>query len=178
MRRRPSVKPRRAIFIGVEGTSDRAFVKFLGKCSERKGLHLYLNAKSADGGDSVAIVEAAARNAPKSSEYSERLVLLDMDRVEQDKKAGRDAWAVASENGLEIILQNPNLEGLLLRLHPGYESRQIQAQDALKELRKVWKEYDKPPTVDQLAQRFDVPDLLRTARYDEHLQRLLEILKL
>ena len=178
MRRRRSVNPRRAIFIGVEGISDRALVRFLGKCCERKGLHLHLDVKPANGGDSVAVVQAAARHAPKRSEYSKKLVLLDKDRIEQDKKTGRDALVVASSYRLEIILLNPNLEGLLFRLYSGNERRQIRAQDAMKELKRVWPEYDKPPTADQLDQRFKATDLLRSARYDEHLQRLLKIFRL
>ena len=137
-----------------------------------------MKAKSADGGDSVTVVESAARYIPKRSEYSEQLVLLDNDRIEQDKKAERNAEVAAAANSLEIILLTPNLEGLLLRLHSGQEQRQVGSQDALRELRKVWPEYDKPPTADQLDQRFDVSDLLRAARYDEYLKRFLEILGL
>lgn len=176
--RRPSVKPRRAIFIGVEGISDRAFVRFLDRCCERKGLHVHLDVKPAGGGDSVTVVEASAHYISRRSGYSEQLVLLDNDRIEQDKKAGRNAEVVASANKFEIILLNPNLEGLLLKLHPGHERRQVGSQDALKELKKVWPEYSKPPTADQLDQRFGVSDLLRVAQHDEHLQRLLEILGL
>ena len=43
------ISPRRSIFIGVEGRSDRAFVQFLRKCCERKGkrhLHLYVRVAS------------------------------------------------------------------------------------------------------------------------------------
>ncbi|MDE0157597.1 MAG: hypothetical protein OXS28_18595 [Gammaproteobacteria bacterium] len=134
--------------------------------------------KPAGGGDSVTVVETAARHISKRSGYSEQLVLLDNDRIRQDKKAGRNAEFVASANRLEIILLNPNLEGLLLKLHSGQERRQVRSQDALKELRKVWPEYDKPPTADQLDQRFGVSDLLRVAQHDEHLQKLLEILGL
>ena len=139
---------------------------------------MHLDVKPAGGGDSVTVVESSARYISKRSGYSEQLVLLDNDRIEQDKKAGRNAEVVASANRLEIILLNPKLEGLLLRLHAGHERRQVRSQDALKELKKVWPEYGKPPTADQLDQRFGVPDLLRVAQHDEHLQRLLEILGL
>ena len=73
---------------------------------------------------------------------------------------------------------DPNLEGLLLRLHSGQERRSIAPGDTLKELRKVWPEYRKPPTAAQLRQRFDLPALRRAARYDQELQRLLAILDL
>ena len=53
MRRSRPVEPRRVIFIGVEGPSDRAFVRFLDRCSDRERLHLHLDVKPANGGDTV-----------------------------------------------------------------------------------------------------------------------------
>ena len=178
--RRRSVEPRRVIFIGVEGKSDQAFVRFLGHCCEEAGLHLHLEVKPGNGGDSVAVVEEAARHLKRSgkSNISDRLVLLDRDRIKQDLQAGRDAQAVASKAKLEIIFQEPNLEGLLIRLHPGQENRRIAADNAITELKKVWPEYSKPPTADQLSQRFTLSDVQRAAQHDSELQRLLEVLGL
>ena len=56
MRRRRSVEPRRVIFIGVEGESDRAFVQLLQRCCDREGRHLHLLVKPGSGGDSVSVV--------------------------------------------------------------------------------------------------------------------------
>ena len=178
--RRRSVEPRRVIFIGVEGKSDQAFVRFLGRCCEEAGLHLHLEVKSGNGGDSVAVVEEAARHLRRSgkSNIPDRLVLLDRDRIEQDLQAGRDARAVASREKLKIIFQEPNLEGLLIRLHPGQENRRIAAGKAMAELRKVWPEYSKQLTADQLSQRFTLSDVQRAAQCDSELQRLLEVLGL
>ena len=181
MRRRQSVEPRRVIFIGVEGESDRAFVQFLQRCCDREGCHLHLLAKPGNGGDSVRVVEEAGRNLARHSarrDIGERLVLLDRDRIEQDLKAGRDAQAAASRWNLKIIFQDPNLEGLLFRLYPGCEQRTIAAGNAMAELRRVWPEYRKPPTVDQLLERFDLSDVRRAARHDEELQEFLEVLGL
>ena len=179
--RRNRVERRRVIFIGVEGTSDRAFVRFLQNCCDEKGLHLHLDTKSADGGDSVVVVEEAARylnRHPGRRDISDKLVLLDSDRIRQDKQAGRDAQSVASKENLELIFQNPNLEGLLLRLHEGYERRKI-VNNAEAELKKVWPEYSKKQlTADQLSQRFSLSDLQRAAQYDDELKRLLKILGL
>ncbi len=172
---------RRSIYIGVEGRSDRAFVQFLGKVCESQGRHLHLYVKPANGGDSVAVIQSAAHHLSKSSlskEFHQRLVLLDGDRIEQDGKAGRDAGGVASNHGFEIILQTPNLEGLLVRLHPGHEDRQLQASVAKTELRKLWPEYEKSLIVQQLEHRFDLDSLRRVAKHDTHLQRLLTILEL
>ena len=181
MRRPRSVKPRRVIFIGVEGESDRAFVRFLERCCEREGQRLHLMVKPGGGGDSVTVVEEAGRHLARHSEkrgIRARLVLLDRDRIPQDLKAGRDAQAAASRWNLKIIFQDPNLEGLLFRLHPEREQRKIAAGDALTELQKVWPEYRKPPTADQLSRRFDLSDVRRAARHDEELQKLLEVLGL
>ena len=180
--RRPPVKPRRVIFIGVEGKNDRAFAQFLQRCCDKEGLHLHLDIKTGHGGDSVNVVKKTTRHLtrhPGKQDISTKLVLLDSDRIEQDRQAGRDAQAVASESGLEIIFQNPNLEGLLLRLHQGYENRRIPAGDSTAELCKVWPEYSKSSlTADQLTGRFDVSDVRRAARHDDELRTLLNVLGL
>ena len=181
MRRRRSVKRRRVIFIGVEGESDRAFARFLQRCCDGEDRHLHLDIKPGGGGDSVTVVEEAGRYLARHSakrDIGDKLVLLDRDRIEADLKAGRDARAAASGWNLKMLFQDPNLEGLLFRLHSGHEQRRIMAGDAMAELRKVWLEYRKPPTADQLSGRFTLSDLRRTARYDRELRKLLEILGL
>ena len=181
MRRRRRVPPRTIIFIGCEGKSERAFVRLLFDICQEAGLHLHLDARPGNGGDSVSVVQEAVRHLrkhPDRMSIKHSFVLLDRDRIAQDVMAGRDAAAAASRWKIEIMHLDPSLEGLLLRLHPGQERRSIAPGDALKELRKVWPEYRKPPTAAQLRQRFDLPSLRRAARYDQVLQRLLEVLGL
>ena len=181
MRRGRSIAPRRTIFIGVEGRSDHAFVQFLEKRCERKDRHLHPVIHSAKGGDSVAVIESAIRHLsknPPAKGFRQQFVLLDEDRIQQDKKAGRDAYVVASKHKIDIILQIPNLEGLLYRLHQGKEQRQLPANTTMAELQKLWPEYNKSLTADHLYQRFNLDDLRRVARHDTHLQRLLTILEI
>lgn len=181
-RRTKLVEPKRVIFIGVEGKSDLAFTRFLQFCCDEEGLYLHLNVTTGSGGDSVSVVREAARRLkmhPGRGDISHSLVLLDRDRYPQDVQAGRDAQAVASKAKLEIIFQNPNLEGLLLRLYLGHESRKIVAGDSMAELRTVWPEYKKSSlTAEQLRGRFAVSDLRRVARYDQGLRKLLDVLGL
>ena len=176
MRRRSRVEPRQAIFIGVEGPSERAFVQFLAHCCDDAGRHLHLDVKTATGGDTVAIVEEAKRRLerhPARMEIKTKLVLLDRDRLDQDIEAGRNPRPLALKGNITLVFQDPNLEGLLLRLHPGQERRRVAPQDAEKELRKRWPEYRKPPNAAQLKQRFAVSDLRRAARHDGELRKLL-----
>ena len=118
---------------------------------------MHLDIKLTRGGDSVSVVRETGRHLARQAgqrEISGRLVLLDRDRIDEDLRAGRDARAVAAGGKLKLIFQDPNLEGLLFRLHPGRERRRMAARAALQDLRKVWPDYVKPPTVDQLSQRF------------------------
>ncbi|MYH48322.1 MAG: hypothetical protein F4151_02015 [Gammaproteobacteria bacterium] len=170
------------VFIGVEGKSDRAFVRFLGHICDDERLHLHLDIKPGGGGDSLAVVETARRRLrkhPDPRSISKRLVLLDSDRMEADREADRDARAKASKWGIEVVLINPNLEGLLVRLHEGHETRLISASDAARALRKLWPDYQNGwLTAKQLKRRFDFKDVRRAARHDEALRKLLELLGL
>ena len=174
----PQKKP---IFIGTEGESDRAFAQLLQRWCDQEKLWVHLQIKPASGGDSAAVVEDIGRWLAKNDSgknYQARLVLLDRDRIEQDLRAGRNAQVVATRYKLEIVFQDPNLEGLLVRLHAGQEQRRIRASDSESELRKMWPEYQKPPTAEQLRQRFTLDDVRRAATYDQHLRMLLEVIGL
>jgi len=181
MNGRHRVPQRKVIFIGTEGDSDRAFAQFLQRCCDQEHLRVHLKIKPASGGDSVKIVEDIGRWLAKNDSgknYQARLVLLDRDRIEQDLRAGRDAQAAATRLKLELVFQDPNLEGLLLRLHPGPKRQNIAAHRAISELQKVWPTYKKPPTADLLQQRFTLDDVQRAAVHDQHLRKLLEVLGL
>ena len=179
--RRRSVQPRRAVFIAGEGQSERAFVIFLQLLCDEAGLHIHLDIKPQDGGGSVAVIEQAGRWLERNRsgrDYQARLVLLDRDRIEAEPQEGTKAQAASARYKLEIIFQDPNLEGLLLRLYKGQEQRRVTANESERVLLKVWPEYQKPPTAEQLRQRFTLDDVRRAAKYDQQLRRLLEVIGL
>ena len=180
-RQRRHVPPRRVVFVGVEGKSDRAFVRFLGLLCDQAGLHVHLDARPCNGGDSLEVVRETARRLRHLDirGIAARLVLLDSDRMKADRAAGRDALTEAERRGLEAVLIEPNLEGLLVRLHEGHEAHRVPAQDAEKQLRKFWSSYSKSSLAgDRLRQRFSLGDLERAAGHDEELRKLLIVLGL
>ena len=104
--------------------------------------------------------------------------MLDADRVGPDQQAGRDPLDATNKFGLQLVYLQPNLEGLLFRLHDGNERRRVAARSALRELRATWPEYRKPPTAGELSRRFSRDDLSRAARHDSELQRILRVVGL
>lgn len=171
---------RRRIFVGAEGESERAFAAWLQRLCDAQGRHLHLEIFVAGGGDGVSVAERCAKalRKKKNKPHDRRFVLLDSDRLAEDRRKGRDPAPVAARAGIELVLLEPNLEGLILRLHEGQETRKPAPGSVESDLKKLWPGYRKPPSADDLESRFGVDDLRRAARYDEYLQTLLEALEL
>ncbi len=111
-------------------------------------------------------------------QYEAGLILLDTDRIEEDRARGRDPLAAASGERLRLVHLRPKLEGLLFRLYPGNERRFVPARSAERFLRGRWPTYDKPESADALGQRFTPGDLRRASQHDADLHWVLEILGL
>ena len=110
--------------------------------------------------------------------YSKSIVLLDADRLEGDLASGRDPVSAVRQEDVELVYLRPNLEGLLVRLHPGYENHSLRMINALVTLKSIWPNYRKPISADALDGRFVLQDLQRAAKFDNDLELLLGILGL
>lgn len=168
--------PKRVIFVGCEGDSERALVVLLQRYCDDAGHDVHLKTWLGSGGDSLAVVDGMVRHlrrVPFKREIETKLVLLDEDRMASDRKSGRDARTSARRADIDPVVLLPNSEGLLLRLHPGHEQRRVPANETERELRKLWPDYKKPPNANDLQKRFSMDDLRRAARYDPQLERLL-----
>lgn len=166
---------KRVVLVGTEGASERGFVGFLQRCCNEEAVPTHLRAWLGKGGDSMAVVAGMQRYLHRNSFASEirtKIVLLDEDRIAADRRSGRDAVALARQAGIEVILQRPSLEGVLVRLHPSQEARHV-VGDAERELRRLWPDYTKPPTAAALFERFGLEDLIRAASRDSSLAALL-----
>ena len=183
MARHRTTPRRRRVFVGTEGESERSFAAWLQQlCDTNRRPPLHLDISLGSGGDGVRVVEdAATRYRRRSSQrglFSAGLVLLDADRLDEDRQRGRDPEMAARGTGLRLVLLRPNLEGVLARLFPGNERRQLSIQDTEGVLRVQWPEYRKPATALELGRRFRLDDLRRAAAYDDALGTLLAVLGL
>ena len=170
--RRP-IPRRKRFFVCVEGEGDRALVRWWQKLSDQQNLHIHLDVHVGHGGDSRSVVDQAVARLRQESGRRVRpkaaVVLLDADRIEQDRQSGRDPTMAEGVGLLQLVYLRPNLEGLLLRLCDGCENRFVLPQHALPLLRREWPEYVKPMPADRLGKRFTLADLRRAARHDHHL---------
>ncbi|MCY4431010.1 MAG: hypothetical protein OXC11_11550 [Rhodospirillales bacterium] len=96
-------------------------------------------------------------------------MFLDSDRLAQDRAAGCDPETVAGRGDLQLVYLKQNLEGLLVRLHDGHESRFLGANEARRRLERLWPEYVKPMSAAALGRRFGLDDLRRAAAHDPYL---------
>ena len=102
---------------------------------------------------------------------------MDDDRIEEDRRNQRDPLSALAGENLIVVRLVPNLEGLLLRLHPNMEQHDPPASDALRQLKRVWPEYTKKSlNAKNLESRFGDEDLKRVARHDVNIRNLIEVL--
>ena len=162
MPRSRHVPKRKRIFVAAEGEGERAFAQWLQELCDEQGRHLHLDIGVAGGGDTRSVVEYAADRRRRRMESrgpdEAALVLLDSDRLQQDRTTGRDPDTVEGRERLQLVFLRPNLEGLLLRLHPGRETEFVAANDAGRRLKQLWPGYVKPMRAKALGQRFGIED--------------------
>ena len=180
---RPPVPKRKRFFIGAEGESEKSFARWLERLRNHPNPVIHLDITVCDGGDSLAIASHAVAQYRKRTDehgkFAAGLILLDSDRVEQDRSNNRDPeTALKGQERIHLVYLTPNLEGLLLRLHAGHEQEFVAADKTLRSLRKHWPRYKKSASADALEARFSLNDLQRASRHDDSLREILMTLGL
>lgn len=167
-------------FIGTEGMGERALARWIESLCVAVGHKILFEVPGAGarGGSTLDVVQRTLtnRNRSRRGPYAETLVFLDEDRRTFD---GPAAEVLARREGMHLIWQTPNLEGLLLRLFSGQENRQPPADQTTRELERYWPTYKKNEvSAADLRERFSLNDLQRVARFDDNLLTLLHTLGL
>ena len=164
-----TIKKRARFFVAVEGESEQSFLVWL-QVLARKELHIHLDNVLLGGGGFKSMLEKARqqhnRRCKISGAYKDRFLIVDADR------AGQGDWSIeklkqeAGKYQFTVCLQNPNHEGLLLRMMPGLEREIPEAALAESKLKSHWPNYHKPVNAHALGRQFTIEDILRVARVD------------
>lgn len=155
-------------------------MKWLQILSDQSKLFLHLDTVVLKGGGYESMLRKAAEKRKemhkKRGAVCSSILVVDADRGLN----GEDGWTLeelqanAKAEDFQLYLQNPNLEGVLVRLLPGSEYKKRDATKVLTQLKQKWPDYDKSRlTAQQLACRFNLQDLQRAAQIDGNLQQLL-----
>lgn len=168
-------------FFSVEGEGEQSVIKWIQELSDQNGLHVHLDCEVLKGGGYRTMLEGAIRCRKRKERQKAKssILLVDADRAEHD-----DGWSLfklrqeALKHQFTVCVQNPNLEGLLLRLMPGKESLQPARANVQAQLRSAWPNYKKPADARTLGEKFTLADLLRVAKIDSELRAMLSIIGL
>jgi hypothetical protein len=166
---------RTRFFVAVEGESEQSLVRWLQTLSERE-LHIHLDAVPLGGGGFKSMLERAVRLHKRHCRigvYQDRFLLVDGDRADQGDWTIEKLKREAARRGFTVCVQNPNHEGLLLRMMRGMERETPDAATAKARLRSRWANYEKPMSAHALGRQFSLDDLLRVANVDTDLATLL-----
>lgn len=153
------IRPRRRVFLGCEGESERGFGGALQWFLDESGPHVYLDLVTLEpGGDPLALVDRAKcrieERQRKHGSYERRAVLLDADRLGQKPDRDAQIQGLARSAKMTLIWQHPCHEALLLRHLIGCgQLRPQSCADAFTALRRRWPDYKKGLSAVELAER-------------------------
>lgn len=176
------IQQRKRIYIAVEGEGEQSFIKWLQQLCDQNGLHVHLDCQPLGGGGYKTMLNRAVqeRKRKERTKAKHSILLVDADRSER----GDDGWSLsqlkqqASIHKIIVCAQDPNQEGLLLRMMPGKQYLKPNATNTQKQLRTLWQDYQKPVDAQTLVSKFSLDDLLRAASCDTELSILLSMVGL
>ena len=167
-RRQSFRRPRKRIFVGCEGESERGYAAFLSLLAQEADLLVHLDIRLCNGGDPLAIVETAVSEMRRRSRlrgaYVEKAIFLDGDRRRDVPDRATQADRLIQQSGLLAVWSQPALEALLLRHLPGCERlRPATSELALRELKRHWPQYVKAMPAREIRRQLDLVAVRRAA---------------
>ena len=175
-----TILQRTRFFLAVEGKGEQSFVKWLQGLADVGGLHVHLDCKLLSGGGLEAMLKRSIiyRKRGLTRPYQASFLIVDADRADQGDCSIDQLRREADSNKIRVCVQQPNQEGLLLRMLPGNERLMPDKASAMRLLKAQWIDYEKPVDAYTLSQRFSIDDLRRVAVIDPDLQDLLTVIGL
>ncbi|MBU3654742.1 MAG: RloB domain-containing protein [Alphaproteobacteria bacterium] len=176
------IPPKKTFWVACEGKGEMAFVAWLNQLAKENRKPVHLESADMGGGSQKSMLEKANRKlaeARKRAKFVHAFLLIDNDRP--DNPSLETFRQDAKSAGFTLILQEPNFEGVLCRLHSKYKQQQLDSQRVGSLIQELWSGYDKARlNAFQLREKFgyglDVLQLL--AERDEELRNFLIMTKL
>jgi hypothetical protein len=181
---RGTLRPQRVrIFVGCEGDSEQSYSKFLYGLVNDNGGGFHLDAHILKGGDPLACVKNALskieRETMRRGQYSKKFVFLDSDLVETRPENSAEAIRIAAENGLVLIWQKPDHEGLLALHFTQLGHVRPNSKDEIeKVLRQHWPTYKKAANARDYAKILTVQNVRCAAAHDPDFEAFIKTLGL
>lgn len=170
------IKIRKRFFIAGEGQSEQSFMKWLQVLTDEKYLSCHLDYKSLDGGGYESMINKAIKLRQRGltkGAYKGSFLIVDADRSERGDWSLKQLRSEAAQHQIQVCVQKPNHEGLLLHTLCGEARLNLTAGEAKKRLERMWPEYEKGLDARTLSQKLSFEKLLLIAKEDEDLKVLL-----
>ncbi len=180
MRKRRIILPRKPIFFGCEGESERGYGALLSRyVREMPDLHLHIHPEllQPGAGDPLALVHRAIQRINDLERRREpffcKAVLLDIG----DPQKNQDAQRLATANGIEhLIWQEPDHEAFLLRHFDNCQQKRPPVGASMAALRKEWPDYRKALTQAQLSRYISLAHIHKAREVEPELHRFLTVI--
>lgn len=173
-----TISQRVKVFVGCEGRSERAYVRWLQERADQQGLRVHFDSFDTGGGDPLAVVEKSIREALRNERYKGRyrtkFVLLDEDRIGDCPARDQQINSLQAKHGIGLVFQKFDHEALLLRHFPNCENLKPSRGRSLKRLRREWPGYVKPAAFVDLNRLLDHASLERVLTVESRLREQLE----
>lgn len=183
-RRRLIIPQRVPIFLGAEGESEQAYGQLLNSLLWDAGypVHFEVVDLGRGAGDPLARLRRAVQEIKRREErrtpFRLRATLLDLDQVHHAPDRRSQAETFAHQHHIRIIWQDPCHEAFLLRHFQGTrDDRPMTASDAIDRLNRVWPEYHKAMTRQELSRRIDSNAVARAEAAHDPLRHFLHLVR-
>jgi hypothetical protein len=177
-----AITVKQRFWVACEGNAEMAFVAWLNQLAKENGRPVHLESVNMKGGSQESMLEKARRKlaeAKKKGKFVCAFLVVDNDRSDNPplEKFCKDSKSA----GLTLILQKPNFEGVLCRLHSDYSQQDLDSEKAKTLIKQLWSDYDKAKlNAYWLRDKFGygLDALQRLAERDEELRNFLTMTNL
>ncbi len=147
--RRKIEQPRqKPVILFGEGKSELGYARWLNRLARSNKMPVFILSDQLLGGDPLTLVKKVLEKLQEQRRrgriYKMVGVMMDGDRFGEDRQKDQEALRIIENKNFHLIRQQPDHEGFLLRhFQQSKHLTPVDARQSMRELRKVWEDYDK-----------------------------------